>query len=44
MRLVSFIDQHSAMCVGAIAGERVIDLTQTIAALALPASSPRAIS
>ena len=38
MRLVSFIDQQGNICAGAIAGERVIDLTQAIAALALRAS------
>ena len=38
MRLVSFIDHRGEMGTGAIAAERVIDLTRAIAALALLAS------
>ncbi len=38
MRLVSFVDQQGDMRAGAIVGERVIDLTQAIAALPMPES------
>lgn len=38
MRLVTFRDTHDATRTGAIAGERVVDLTQAIATLPLPPS------
>lgn len=38
MRLVSFRDSRGSTRTGAIAGERVVDLTLTIAALSLPSS------
>ena len=38
MRLITFRDQRGDTSTGAIVGERVIDLTQAIAALPLPAS------
>ncbi len=38
MRLVTFYDHRGELRTGAVAGDRVLDLTQTVANLALPAS------
>ena len=38
MRLITFRDQRGDTSTGAIVGERVIDLTQAVAALPLPLS------
>ena len=41
MRLVTFVDQHDELRTGAVVGEHVIDLTDTVCALPLPVSTAR---